>query len=565
MILRLLAMIAANAASVLGARLLSRPFLVGDPAADAVIFLVLRLLLISAVILTAGATHGLSAGVLGSLGTVAFASLLLRLRMTGPRLPQAGSAVVGWIAGGATILFAIRLLLQVWFFAPHTEDVLSYHLPKIAEWIRAGGFTRELGVDNHATFPAGFELVETWWVVFLHHDVLIEMAGVEFLILAAAGAAALGVRLGLSLKQAYLAGFIYAMTPGLMCQATSCLNDGPVAALTVACFALLAHGASWGPVLVAMSLGLGVKATFGYALPGILLLAYCVRREPRSRKTSRVAAFSAAAFAIPTGAFWYVRNWVTYGNPIYPIGEQALPIQSQPKWSSFLGNLNSLLGDRLYDRGPYGAFLDGISGWGGVSFACGILGTVLWMRESSGIRKLGAAFLVSLAGVLLMSKGDDWFMRFCLFFPALLSIASVRLCETCRPVLPCVVIGLLFQFVGTCLPYDLPLKKFERLASQPWRSRSSSEIFEFKASDPVVGYFATNRGPAYCLYGPDFSRQVIYLRSRTPEGLEKEIREAGLRTIYLADLEIHDERLIEDCVKRGKLRRTGKHQLVAQP
>src|SRR5439155_312253 len=81
---------------------------------------------------------------------------------------------------------------------------------------------------------SGFELIETWWVVFLHHDVLIELAGVEFLLLSGAGAYALAREMGWSGKCASRAALLFIMTPGLHLQATSCLNDGPVAALITA-------------------------------------------------------------------------------------------------------------------------------------------------------------------------------------------------------------------------------------------------------------------------------------------------------------------------------------------
>ena len=32
-------------------------------------------------------------------------------------------------------LTVVRLLLQIWFVAPYHDDVIGYHLPKIAEWV----------------------------------------------------------------------------------------------------------------------------------------------------------------------------------------------------------------------------------------------------------------------------------------------------------------------------------------------------------------------------------------------------------------------------------------------
>src|SRR6185436_10571518 len=122
----------------------------------------------------------------GAAGVAALAVLLARGAHKG-LLPPARPEWPRWVAVVAALL-ALRLLIQVWFFAPHVGDTISYHLPKVAEWVRAGALVREAGSDPRASFPAGFELIETWWVLFLHHDLLIEMAGLEFLLLGAAGA-----------------------------------------------------------------------------------------------------------------------------------------------------------------------------------------------------------------------------------------------------------------------------------------------------------------------------------------------------------------------------------------
>jgi hypothetical protein len=561
-ILGCLFMLAANGASILGAHFLLLRVRASDTSINLVLFLVIRLLLISGVVLAAGLGHCLTAPMLGLLGAAVVLGLLLKKNYV--HFPKPEWSSMGWVAGAVGVLIGVRLMLQVWFFAPHTTDVLSYHLPKIAEWVQSGGFTGELGVDDHATFPAGFELIETWWVLFLHHDVLIEMAGVEFLVLGLAATWALAKRLGLSTKSASWAGLIYAMTPGIMLQATSCLNDGPVAALAVASFALITCAASWPLVGIALSLGVGVKATFAYLVPGMLLLAFLSRGEPRDPLPRRWTAYSLGAAGLLVGSFWYLRNVVFFGNPVYPIGEKDLPIQAGPRLSSLIGNLGSLINVRLYDRGPYGAYLDGIAGWGGVAFACGILGLLLWSGENTKVRKVATAFLVSLAAALLMSRGDDFYMRFCLFFPAVLAIAAVRLAELFPPVLPCVAIALIFQFLGTLLPYDLPLKRFEKLAGQPWNRRSASCFFGFEVQDAAVGYFASNRGSVYCLYGPDFSRRVVYLRSRSAETLIEDMKQFGLRTLCTPPLDEHEKQIVEACVRLGNLRRVSDQVLYRE-
>src|SRR5204863_2985827 len=135
----------------------------------------------------------------------AVALALLLLRGAHRRFPRPAAVDMGrWLATLLGIV-ALRLLLQVYFFSPHMGDAVAYHLPKLGEWIRAGGFTREMGLHPHTTFPAGFELVEAWWVVFPRHDLLIEMAGVEFLALAFSATYALARWLGWGQRTSFLA------------------------------------------------------------------------------------------------------------------------------------------------------------------------------------------------------------------------------------------------------------------------------------------------------------------------------------------------------------------------
>ena len=288
-------MVAANAGTLLAAHAALRRVRSGKGSLDLALFMLFRLVLVSFLVLVAGAARILTPTGLGLLG----AGLLGALLLTGEhrRLPRFRRPDIALLPALFLGLVVLRLLLQVWFFAPYAGDALSYHLPKIAEWVQAGGFAREQGADDRSTFPAGFELVETWWVAFLHHDALIEMAGVEFFALALAASHALAVEMGLSRRAAMVACLAAACTPGMMIQATSCLNDGPVAALLVAAAALIVARAHPALVAVPVLLGLGIKPVFGYALPGMALLAFLWRKEPATPVANRKLAVAFASLA----------------------------------------------------------------------------------------------------------------------------------------------------------------------------------------------------------------------------------------------------------------------------
>jgi hypothetical protein len=555
-------MAAANAAAAAGASAILRRIQTGRAATDLTLFLLVRLALISAAVLVAGLAGFLSPLGLGVPAVLALAGWFAageHRRFRIPRLPDPGRALAIF---GAVV--ALRLLLQVWFFSPHLGDPLAYHLPKIAEWIRAGGFTREMGVHTHVPFPAGFELIESWWVVFLKHDVLIEFAGVEFLVLATASAVALASRLGASDRGAWFAGALYALVPGLHLSATSCLNDAPAAALVVATFALIADRAHPALLLMAAGLGLGIKPTYGFALPGMVLLVWLERRQAPAPAPARIPAAILASTGLATGAFWYVRNIAWFGNPFYPLGSPNLddptPVQFGVRFSSFTSNLSDLIGIRIYDHATlYGANVDNMAGWGAAVFAGGLVGLAVVLRDHPGMRRLAASFGVSLAATLVLVQNDPWCLKYVFFFPALLCIAAVLAAERIPGVAAMLALALGFAFLGTCFPYDLRPQHVRTLADQPWRERTAARFpygqVSLEVPDSTVGYFGSPTGAPYLLYRPDFSRGVVYLRSASLDALIDDARRAGLRTIFAPSPTDAQRRILDEGLRRERLSR----------
>ncbi len=564
MILGVLGMVAANAAVLLGTHLLHRPLKAGRPGLDLLTFLLTRLVLISAIVLVAGLLQVLNALFLGSAG---FLLLLAQVAAKVHRdLPRPSWPSCGKIGAAVLAVMALRQIGQVWFLAPFSSDALSYHLTKVAEWVQAGGFTREMGPDTHASFPAGFELIETWWVVFLHHDVLIEMAGVEFIVVAFAGTWELARRLGVSTRWSYLASILYTTSPGLQLASISCMNDGAVAALVVSSAVLVLSRASPSILLGAAGLGLGVKPTFGYALPGFLVLWWFVRRDPRPAAPHRKAALCFCALGLALGAFWYARNAVWYGNPIFPVersgligGTGKLRIQVGPKPMSGVENLLSLVDERISDHVvPYNTLLLHLSGWGAAAFACGLISLVHEVRSERAVRHAALGFLASLLCVLLLVHHDPWFTRFILFFPAILSVAVARIVERYRGALLVAATAVAAQWIATLVPWDLPLGDIRRLWGFGWQDRSMARIIEAWPLEPVVGYYVrepvNNRGESYLLYRPDFSCQVVYTRPVSAPDLVQQLRAASARLFYVPRTSAEGDPLLKECLDLNLIR-----------
>jgi hypothetical protein len=547
-------MIVANAATLLGAHSLLQKIKTGKPSVDVVLFLLLRILLISGAVILAGLVGLLTPLALGLAGAAALAVLLARgAQRSLPRpMPLPWNR---WLVAGA-VLILIRLLLQVWLFAPYTDDALSYHLPKIAEWIRAGGFTREMGSSPRATLPAGFEIVETWWLLFLHHDVLIEMAGLEFLALACAAVYALGRELGWSPSCALGSAILFGMTPGLHLEATSALNDVAAAALVLATAVLIVARAAPSLILVAVALGAGIKPTYVYALPGLALLYGMSRREATLRPGCPWAARGASMLALLAGGFWYVRNVLWFGNPVYPMGTpQGAQIQQfGPSLSSLRENVLALIDLRVYDfvSAP-GALHTGNANWGAVAFACGFPALIVVLREEPRLRRLATALLFSLLCVFTLVTLDPWNVRFIQFFPALPALALARVATRHRLLAGLAVIALFLEFISTTLPSEISRPKLASLASQDWSGRSTRPAEPSVAKGVPIGLFSDEGGNPYWLYDPDFSRRVVYLRESTLEGLLTTLDREAVTVFYVAVKTDQSNPLFEEGVRKQAL------------
>ncbi|HXU11642.1 MAG TPA: hypothetical protein VN898_06725 [Candidatus Binatia bacterium] len=552
-------LLTANAASLLGAWALLRRVQTGRTSTDLVLFLLLRLFLISGAVMAAGLIGGLERNGLGIVSLMAIAALL-RFGVH-KSIPPPARPAWGRIGGAVAAIVVVRLLLQVWFFSPHLGDATAYHLPKIAEWIQHRGFTREMGLHPHVTFPAGFELVETWWVVFLRHDVLIELAGVEFLVLAFAATYGLADRLGLSDRSSFFAALSTILVPGLNLTTTSCMNDGPAAALVIATVALVVLQAPIPCILMTMGLGLGVKPTYGFALTGIALLWGMSRKDsPASPSPSRIVAWSLAAGGMGIGVYWYLRNLVWFGNPFHPLGtseiDNPVAVQFGPRVSSLWTNLADLVNVRIYDQGYLGANIDDIAGWGPLAFACGLPALVIALRSGPLFRRLTGCLLVSLGTSLLFSRSDPWHLKYVLYFPVLLTLAAAWFAERNLVFARISWAALGCCFVATLLPYDLPWKDFKGLARQSWSERSALSLLKASVEEKKVGCFGGFTAHAYLLYGPDFSREVVYLRVSSAADLVSEARTSDLRQIYASPSSSLQNAVLREAVLSGRLRQT---------
>lgn len=223
----------------------------------------------------------------------------------------------------------VWLTSLTYLFPVFDYDGLAYHLVAVASWIQQGSIhvTPYLYWSN--VYPQNVELIFTWLMLFTRTDTWIEFGQLGFALGGMGAVIGLARIAGMSRPAAMAAGSLYFLTPIVLVQARTAYVDVSFASMFLIAFYFVIQFVKQNrlPYLgfagIASGLTLGMKSS-GLAYVGILGLIVVGfigwktwRRETRLPHGLGIVAL----FGLPIlllGTFWYLRTWVTYGNPLYP-------------------------------------------------------------------------------------------------------------------------------------------------------------------------------------------------------------------------------------------------------
>jgi len=207
---------------------------------------------------------------------------------------------------------------------PTDFDSLMYHIPMIDEWLQA----RSLYAPDSAYWwsPGNSELLGLWCVAPFSGDFLIALNNLPTMALWVVATLSIGHSLELDRRWSKLAVLAVLAVHTSFLETDDASNDLALVAFFSSSAAYALRYARTGRrcdlVLGGLSLGLllGVKYfSVGYLalVAGIWAAGTLLRRglQPAIRDV-----FILGLAAAPTGAYWYVRNTIVSGSPIYPMG-----------------------------------------------------------------------------------------------------------------------------------------------------------------------------------------------------------------------------------------------------
>jgi hypothetical protein len=517
------------------------------------------------------------------------------------------------------LLSAIRFAFLIWVLPPFVWDSLTYHLTNVAEWTQKG---RVFLVDApvvRVALPSNYEVLATWFTVFLHHDVFVEAAGIPAYILAFLSVFALGRRYRLSIPASWIAAMAYISTPALILVTTGTKNDPQMAALFMLIVLLLTDFIRREDVtpernftgqvvllIVVVFYALGTKIYLLHMLPGFLFIgifeAVRIRQKGFWRRLlqristswrekgpgTRLGLAAILSACVLIGLFWYVRNTLLFHNPFYPFGlkfgddvileavHKSFPLGFERLPENII-SFRQKFGDKLYKIIPA---LSDTTGWGWFVYVLGIPATLWAFVRRKNLRILMLGFLITLLAFFYSTRPSPFNMRYVIWFPAIFALGFAALYDS----LPKAYRLERFAFAGLfmfCLALNLLLtvnynritiEQFARMLSTPVGDRDAAklsvyvpeeyeEALDTVSNSELLGYNMFLDGLIYPLYRADYSQRIVYVpisEDDSCESVAERMRSAGTTWLFTS------ETMTDDSV-RSKLRGCEEAGLLTSP
>jgi hypothetical protein len=318
--------------------------------------LVVALAWVVALCLTLGALGLLRGWILlllgGGIPALALALKWLPASSSPATLPAEGTSRTAVVLLGVWALLASFAIAYVFTHSllvlPADWDSLMYHLPLIDYWLQAGGLYAP-GCRQWSV-PGNNELVGVWLAAPFTGDFLVGLTNLLATAILALAAREVARVVGASPLLADATGIGAVMTMVVRHQLADTENDVALAGLFTAA---LAYGTRYAHSqrredLLLMGICAGLLAGVKYSAPGYTAVVSATGIGMAAMGLGRrgaIAATVALALGILLwGSYWYARNFLLTGTPLYPMGATSnndIMFQQYPAplWhSSFLGS-----------------------------------------------------------------------------------------------------------------------------------------------------------------------------------------------------------------------------------
>jgi hypothetical protein len=259
-------------------------------------------------------------------------------------------------------LFSLLMIKICWIifigylFPSYTWDSLSYHLPIVGN-IMQGGAIREYPasflIDTFLNiFPKNMELFFLWNVIFLKNSSIIDLSQLLFTIVGMITTYSIALKLNIREKSALYSSFLFFFTPIVILQINTNYIDIAVSVLLLTSINYLLYESPYfnngsSPVeqqgdrkfpvfLAGVAAGILLGSKGSGPLFAIIISTAIIFQEflkhhqqiyakdpPEKNNITRHSIIPYMIYfflpLILLGSYWYIKNWVLYGSPVYPM------------------------------------------------------------------------------------------------------------------------------------------------------------------------------------------------------------------------------------------------------
>jgi hypothetical protein len=251
---------------------------------------------------------------------------------------QAERSLLRLPALGAVGLLAVLIVGAIVFslLQPRPQfDAVSFHLPVAVQWFQSGNtriFPYETPVSLSAHYPGNAELLALWLLIPVGRDFLVQLASLPGLLLLVVATACVARSLGARPIAAVGAALVVpalarALSELVGTNMQDLLSTGAMVAAAAFAARQWKRPAKANLAVGGLAAGLAVGTRYSMLLAAPVLLVLLLLPTALATRSRRVAAMARAgglvlAGTAVTGAYFYVRNLLITGSPVYP---QSVP------------------------------------------------------------------------------------------------------------------------------------------------------------------------------------------------------------------------------------------------
>lgn len=224
------------------------------------------------------------------------------------------------------IVISIFLLVWGWVSPPPPWDAFVYHLSFPASWVKNGliyPVTVPFGDQAGTYFPSNVELVYFWLLTYSRSDFLTNIVQCFFLLLCIAAVYRLCRIAGAERSPSLCAAFGVLFMPSMVHQAAAAEVDIAFSAMFLSTLYFLLRwikspDTKMNFIMAFISAGLFIGSKT-IAIPWTVFILIPVLIYSITKHGVKIWMLIAVSCSLMTGSFWYLRNFLLTGNPLFPL------------------------------------------------------------------------------------------------------------------------------------------------------------------------------------------------------------------------------------------------------